>query len=148
MWAIGVVVKRLRIWLHHNLPPPPSPLLLMGILLHCLNIILRLMLHVHLLIIWVCLRQRLILNNSTSWPASPTPKSLNYTLRRRSSLCFSTRLTTLFPISINGCVTCNMPINIIHTCNIHNTTRSKFRAQNNINKSGKNYTRNCPDFTV
>jgi len=135
MWATGVVIKRLRVWLHHLLPPPPSSLLLgilFHILLHCLNIILRLMLHVHMLVIWVSLRLRLILNNSTAWPASPTPKSVNYTLRCLSSSCLSTS-STLFPLSPNGCVhgpdITPIPINRIHTCNMHNTTGSKFRAQ-------------------
>ena len=131
VWATGVVIKWIRVWLHQLLPPPLSPLMLLGILLHillhCLRIILRLMFHFHLLVIWVRLRLRLILNNNTTWPASPTPGSLNYTLCRLSM--------TVFPLSPNGCVTCNMSSNIIiHTCNMHNTTGFKFSTKKSIKK--------------
>jgi hypothetical protein len=85
MWATRVVIKRIRVWLHHLLPPPPPPLL--GI--WTWSIILRPMLHVQMLVIWVIQRLRIILNNSTARPASPTPRSLNYTVCRLSSLWLS-----------------------------------------------------------
>lgn len=67
-----------------------------------------------------------------------------------SSLCLSSHPlceTTLFPLSPNGCVTCNMPMNIIiHTCHMHNTKGIKFRAQNSTKEKEKKYTPICPDF--
>ena len=126
VWATMIVIKRLRVWLHHTLPPPPLLLAIMHILLHCLNIILHLMLDVHLIVLWLSLRLRLVLNNSTMWPASPTPGSLNYTLCLR-------RLSSLSMLSPNGSVhSLIITPSAIHTCNMH------IRAQHN--KGKKKYT--------
>lgn len=59
-----------------------------------------------------------------------------------SSLCLSSHPlceTTLFPLSPNRCVTCNMLMHIIiHTCHMHNTKGINFRAQHSTKKRKKN----------
>jgi len=139
MWATGIVIKRLGVWLHHMLPPPL--LAIIHILLHCLNIILHRILHVHMLILWVSLRLRLVVSNSTVWPASPTPWSLNYTLRLRCLSSLSMRST----LSPNGCVHSLIitpsAINRIHTCNMH------IRVQHRTTK-GEKIQRCISDFII
>jgi hypothetical protein len=69
VWATRIVIKRLRLLLRNTLPPP-LPLLLTIIIithiLHSLSIILHMMLHVHLIVLWLSLRLRLVISISSA----------------------------------------------------------------------------------
>jgi len=112
VWATKIVIKRLRVWLQHTLRPPSSLSLLAIIhiflslsithILLVLSIILHLMRHIHLLILWLSLRLKLIVSNSTACPATYTPRNLNHTLclylRSRRSLLMETCIIKLSPL--------------------------------------------------
>jgi len=74
VWATGIVIKRLRVWHHGMLPPPPSMWLhVFHIPLHCLKLLLLHLLHVHLNILLFMLWLRLDI--STTSPGTPTPQN-------------------------------------------------------------------------
>ena len=77
VWATGIVIKKLRVWHHGTLPPPPLMwLAVFHILVHCLKLLLLhllFLLHVHLIILLLMLRLRLDISTlGTTTPRNNT----------------------------------------------------------------------------